>query len=183
MLPPRTGDVCAPLKLPNSPERSEGFLPAASAAQRVSIVHSRGSNEKWRQQTSNGALVFHSHRLQQRMSDYFQTTWSLNHGIETYEVGGAASIVCRPISRNGALECHQNMETIGKIDTGSIVVWPRFVVNRPRAHSMHQDSEAWWIAPLGRSRARTQLAAHEHLRRRAICAGRERSCPRNHHQL
>lgn len=25
-------------------------------------------------------------RLQQRMSDYFQTTWSLNHGIETYEV-------------------------------------------------------------------------------------------------
>lgn len=24
--------------------------------------------------------------LQQRMSDYFQTTWSLNHGIDTYEV-------------------------------------------------------------------------------------------------
>ena len=28
-------------------------------------------------------------RLQQRMSDYFQTTWSLNHGIETYEVSKA----------------------------------------------------------------------------------------------
>ena len=27
-----------------------------------------------------------TNRLQQRMSDYFQTTWSLNHGIETYEV-------------------------------------------------------------------------------------------------
>lgn len=59
-------------------------FPAFAVSSSSIQTQQQQQQQQIRQQIQHPQLEYS--RLQQRMSDYFQTTWSLNHGIETYEV-------------------------------------------------------------------------------------------------
>ena len=63
----------------------------------IQRMYSRRSlyQTKWRDLKDFLALHQIPDKLKQRMQDYFQTTWSLNHGIDIHEVRQACTFIVK----------------------------------------------------------------------------------------
>lgn len=71
--------------------------------------------------------------LKQRMQDYFQTMWSLNHGIDIYEVRVRAwGALINVMSVNHTLELGCDANQSRKVFDGRIFFFVVFVVTPPR---------------------------------------------------
>lgn len=97
----------------------------------IQRMYSRRSlyQSKWRDLKDFIVLHQMPNELKQRMQDYFQTMWSLNHGIDVYEVTTMNLHVSADDITDHVLLHHW------------FVCWTIFIFSSPLHHSLCADSE------------------------------------------